>query len=183
MKVTQQSLSGQRPSYDHIDKWYALYVNSRAEKKVEAELKRKGIVNYLPLKTTLRRWSDRKKLVDMPLIPGYIFVRIQYKNYISVLQTQHVVAFVRFEGRPAIIQDEQIDFLKRMLKQTDYTWEVSTEQFTPGQIVEIVAGPFIGMEAELIAIKGKKRVGVRIEQINNVLLVDIPMEDLMIKKT
>jgi transcription antitermination factor NusG len=166
---------------DNVEKWYALYVSSRAEKKVEAELTKKGVENYLPLKTTLRRWSDRKKWVEMPLIPGYIFVRIAYKNYLAALQTNHVVAFVKFEGKPAIIPDRQIDFLKRMLKQTDYTWEVSAEPFKPGQVVEIIAGPFIGLEAELIAIKGKNRVGVRIEQINNVLLVDIPTDDLVIK--
>jgi transcriptional antiterminator RfaH len=65
-----------------------------------------------------------------------------------------------------------------MLKQTDYTWEITKEKLVPGQKVEIIAGPFIGMEAELIALKGKKRVGVRIEQIHNTLLVDIPMEDV-----
>lgn len=162
------------------EKWFALYVSSRAEKKVEAELTKKGIENYLPLKTTLRRWSDRKKWVEMPLIPGYIFVRIHIKNYLTALQTNHVVAFVRFEGKPAVIPDRQIDFLKRMLKQSDYTWEVSTEHFTPGQMVEIIAGPFIGLVAELVTVKGKKRVGVRIEQINNVLLVDIPTDDLVI---
>jgi transcription antitermination factor NusG len=181
MEKKTQIFAGIPQSSDHIPKWYALYVCSRAEKKVEAELTRKGIENYLPLKTTLRKWSDRKKLVDMPLIPGYIFIRIAYKNYLEALQTRHVVAFVRFEGKPAVIQTNQIDFLKRMLKQSDYEWEVTAEEFTPGQIVEIVAGPFIGLEAELIAIKGKKRVGVRIEQINNVLLVDIPMEDLVVK--
>jgi len=181
MNNSQKISSGKTTSSDHIEKWYALYVSSRAEKKVETELTLKGIENYLPLKTTLRRWSDRKKLVDMPLIPGYIFVRIQYRNHLPALQTRHVVAFVKFEGKPAIIQDGQIDFLKRMLKQTDYEWEVTSEQFTPGQTVEIIAGPFIGMEAELIAIKGKKRVGVRIEEINNVLLVDIPMGDLIVK--
>jgi len=181
MNNTPKISSGTALSSDHTEKWYALYVSSRAEKKVAAELTLKGIENYLPLKTTLRKWSDRKKLVDMPLIPGYIFVRIQYKNYLTALQTRHVVAFVKFEGLPAIIQEGQIDFLKRMLKQTDYDWEVSNEQFTPGQTVEIIAGPFIGMEAELIAIKGKKRVAVRIEQINNVLLVDIPMGDLIVK--
>jgi transcription antitermination factor NusG len=168
-------------SSDHVEKWYALYVSSRAEKKVEDELTKKGVENYLPLKTTLRRWSDRKKWVEMPLIPGYIFVRIMYKYYLTALQTNHVVAFVKFEGKPAIIPDKQIDFLKRMLKQTEYNWEISVEQLVPGQIVEIIAGPFIGLEAELISIKGKKRVGVRIEQINNVLLVDIPMEDLVVK--
>jgi transcription antitermination factor NusG len=181
MSATEQKISRPGATSDKVEKWYALYVSSRAEKKVETELTKKGVENYLPLKTTLRRWSDRKKWVEMPLIPGYIFVRIQYKNYLTALQTNHVVAFVRFEGKPAVIPDRQIDFLKRMLKQTDYTWEVTTEQFTPGQTVEIIAGPFIGMEAELVSIKGKKRVGVRIDQINNVLLVDIPIEDLVIK--
>lgn len=170
----------QTPEADSEMKWFAVYVDSRAEKKVEQELTFKGIENYLPLKTTLRRWSDRKKMVDMPLIPGYIFVRIVYKNYLSVLQTRHVVGFVRFEGKPASIPDRQIDFLKRMLKQTDYSWEVSVEKFEPGQQVEIIAGPFIGLQAELMAIRGKKRVAVRIEQINNVLFVDIPMDDLMV---
>ena len=161
--------------------WYAIYVNSRAEKKVEAELTDKGIEAFLPLKKTLRKWSDRKKWVDMPLIPGYCFVKIVLKNNLMVLQTHHVVGFVRFEGKPAVIQEPQIDFLKRMLKQSDYTWEITQDQFVPGQKVEIVAGPFIGLEAELITVKGKKRIGVRIEQISNTLMVDIPMEDVVVK--
>jgi transcription antitermination factor NusG len=162
-------------------RWYAIYVNSRAEKKVEAELTSKEVEAFLPLKKSLRKWSDRKKWVDMPLIPGYCFVKIALKNNLRVLQTNHVVGFVRFEGRPAVIQERQIDFLKRMLKQSDYTWEITHEQFVPGQKVEIVAGPFIGLEAELITVKGKKRVGVRIEQINNTLMVDIPLEDIVVK--
>jgi transcription antitermination factor NusG len=159
-------------------RWYAVYVSSRAEKKVNLEFSQKGIESFVPLKKSLRKWSDRKKWVDLPLIPGYCFVKINFKFYLSVLQTNHVVGFVRFEGKPAVIQDNQIDFLKRMLKQTDYFWEITKEKLLPGQKVEIIAGPFIGMEAELIAMKGKKRVGVRIEQINNTLLVDIPMEDV-----
>jgi transcription antitermination factor NusG len=161
-------------------KWYAIYVSSRAEKKVDSELSLKGIESFVPLKKSLRKWSDRKKWVDMPLIPGYCFVKIIFKNYLPVLQTNHVVGFVRFEGQPAVIQENQIDFLKRMLKQNDYSWEITKEKLVPGKKVEIIAGPFIGMVAELIAIKGKKRVGVRIEQINNILLVDIPMEDLTV---
>jgi transcription antitermination factor NusG len=167
---------------DESLKWYAVYVSSRAEKKVDAELTNKGIASFLPLKRTLRRWSDRKKWVDLPLIPGYCFVRTDYRNYLAVLQTNHVVAFVRFEGKPAIIQDQQIDFLKRMLKQSDYEWEVTQETLVPGQIVEIIAGPFIGLEAELISLKGKKRLGVRIEQINNTIFIDIPLTDVAVKQ-
>jgi len=117
----------------------------------------------------------------MPLIPGYCFVKIVFKNYLSVLQTNHVVAFVRFEAKPAAIPDGQIDFLKRMLKQSDYSWEITQEQLKPGQKVEIIAGPFIGIEAELVFLKGKKRVVVRIEQIDNSVIVDITMEDLSVK--
>lgn len=168
------------PSVNEV-KWYAIYVGSRAEKKVDSDLQAKGVETFVPLKKTLRKWSDRKKWVDMPMIPGYCFVRINMKNYLPVLQTNHVVGFVRFEGKPAIVPDNQIDFLKRMLRQTECTWEVTTENLTPGQKVEFVAGPFIGLEAELMELKGKKRVGVRIEQINNTLLVDVPMTDLVVK--
>ncbi len=158
--------------------WYAIYVNSRAEKKVEKELINLGIDSFLPLRKTLRHWSDRKKWVELPLIPGYCFVRIAIKHHLSVLKVKNVVGFVRFEGKPAIIPGQQIDFLKRMLKQSDYSWEITRENFTPGQKVEIIAGPFIGTEAELMVIKGKRKVGVRIDHINNTLLVEIPMTDI-----
>ena len=169
-----------KSSQQENPRWYAVYVASRAEKKVNAELAGKGIEAFVPLRTTLRKWSDRKKWVEMPLIPGYCFVKILFKNHLPVLQTNHVVAFVRFEGKPAVIPDAQIDFLKRMLKQTEYAWEVTTEQLKPGQKVEIIAGPFIGFEAEMISFKGRKKVGVRIEQINNTLLIEIPAADLKV---
>ncbi len=161
--------------------WYAVHVRSRAEKKVENGLAQQGIETFLPLQRSLRKWSDRKKWVDLPLIPGYCFVRVNEGTYLPVLQTPHVMGFVRMEGRPAIIPDGQINFLKRMLKQSDYEWEVAREPLNPGQTVEITAGPFIGLEAELISLKGKNRVGIRIIQIDNTFLVDIPLTDVVAK--
>ena len=55
-------------------KWNAIYVASRQEKKVFDVLQKKGIQSYLPLVKTLRQWSDRKKMVEFPLLPGYVFV-------------------------------------------------------------------------------------------------------------
>ena len=60
--------------------WYAVYTTSRAEKKVKQRLDESGIENYLPLRTEIRIWSDRKKKVSLPLIPGYIFVRIAVED-------------------------------------------------------------------------------------------------------
>ncbi len=158
--------------------WYAIHIRSRAEKKVEEELLRKNIETFLPMKRSLRHWSDRKKWVDLPLIPGYCFVRAGEGAHQAVLQTRHVAGFVRFGGKPAVIPENQILFLKRMLKQSDYAWEVTGEPLSPGQIVEITAGPMIGLEAELISLKGKSRVGIRIIQISNNFLVDIPLTDV-----
>lgn len=158
--------------------WYAIYTRSRAEKKVYDELRLRDIEAFLPLQRKLRRWSDRKKWVDMPLIPGYCFVRITRKEYDIVLHTANVVCYVTFEGKAAVILDEQIDFLKRMLHQSDKEIEVSHDAFTLGQKVEVIAGPFIGMKGELVEIRGKRRFILRIGQINTVFSVEIPYEDL-----
>lgn len=160
-------------------KWYACCTRSRAEKKVALLLEQKGIENWVPINRVLQRWSDRKKWVDKPLIPGYCFVRILPKEYLSVLQTEHVVCFVKFEGRLAAISDSQIDFLKRMLRQTDYQWEMTREKPKPGQKVEIIAGPLIGFTAELVNYKNSRQICVRLDQIDYAFVVQLPLTDIV----
>lgn len=158
--------------------WYAVYTKSRAEKKVQLELDFQGIENYLPLQRTLRKWSDRKKWVDVPLIPGYIFVYINHTHYNKVLQTSNVVSYICFEGKAAIIPDIQIELIKRMLRQTDVHIEVQHEAYSKGDCVEIIGGPLIGMKGELIEIKGKKRVAVSINQLKLSLTFELPVNEI-----
>lgn len=161
-------------------KWYAIYVRPRAEKKVAEGLKEIDIEHFLPLRRTLRTWSDRKKWVDMPLMPGYCFVNITEKESLSVLKVTHVLTFVRYLGKPAVIPDNQIDFLKRMLEVTDVRYEITDKMPDPGQVVEIIAGPFIGLQAEFLKVKRKSMVFIRIEQISNVVVVEIPVANLRV---
>ena len=159
-------------------KWYAVYTKSRAEKKVRDEFGFKNIECYLPIHRQLRQWSDRKKWVEQPLISGYIFVRIPYKNYLNVLKTDGVVAFVRFEGKPATIPDGQIENLKKILRQGEVKLEVSREELTIGEKVRINAGPLLGVVAELVKFKGKKKVAVRLPEVGTSILFEIPLEEL-----
>jgi len=161
--------------------WYACCTRSRAEKKVAVLLEQKGIENWVPLVRTLQRWSDRKKWVEKPLIPGYCFVRIRQKEYLSVLQTEHVVCFVKFENQMAAISDNQIDFIRRMLRQSEYQWEITREKPRPGQQVEIVAGPLIGLQAELVNYKNSRQICVRIDEIDYSFLVQLPLTDVVTK--
>jgi transcription antitermination factor NusG len=158
--------------------WFAVYVKSRAEKKAQTELQFKNIEAFLPLQRKLRQWSDRKKWVEMPLISGYLFVRVSRKEYDSVLQSNHVVSYVRFEGTAAQIPDRQIDYLKLMLKQDNLDIEVTQESFEPGQLVEVVAGPMIGLRGKLVRIKGKNKVAIELEQLGYSALIEITTDDI-----
>jgi transcription antitermination factor NusG len=164
----------------HQYHWYAVYIKSRAEKKAQTELQQKEIENFLPLQRRLRQWSDRKKWVEMPLIPGYLFVRVSRRQYDSVLQSSFIVSYVRFEGTAAVIPDTQIDYLKLMLKQENLEIEITQEAFEPGQMIEVIAGPLIGLQAKLVRIKGKDKAAVELEQLGYSALIEISMEDIKI---
>lgn len=158
--------------------WHVVYTRSRSEKKVYAGLLSQNIDCFLPLQRKLRQWKDRKKWVKMPIISGYCFVRIDQKEYEKVLQTNHVVCYVKFEGRAARIPQEQIEFLKSLTAQSEFEIEVSRQTFGPGKKVEIISGPLMGLRGELISFKGKNRFILRIEQINTVFSVEVPAENL-----
>ena len=158
--------------------WYVVYTRSRAEKKVLADLAAQNIEYFLPLQKKLRRWKDRKKWVEMPLIPSYCFVRITRKEYDHVLQTDNVVCFITFEGKAAIVPDQQIDAMKKMMKQTDFEVLVTPDNFKHGKKVEIITGPLVGVQGELVKFKSKNRFIVRIEQIDTVFSVEVPAEKI-----
>lgn len=158
--------------------WHAVYTKSRAEKKVQLELEYQGIAHYLPLQSKLRQWSDRKKWVEVPLIPGYIFVHIDRFDYDRVLRTPNVVTYVRFEGKAAIIPDEQIDLIRRMLRDKNLELEVSMEHFAEGDAIEVLAGPLTGVKGKLVSFKGKKRVAIELEQLNLALTITLPLNEI-----
>jgi len=160
--------------------WYVIYTHSRAEKKVEAELIAKNIECFLPRQKKLRQWKDRKKWVEIPLISGYCFVYISRKEYDMVLQSPNVVCYVTFEGKAAVIPCKQIDRLRQLLKESDLDITVSHENFEQGKQVEIIEGPLIGMQGELIDIRGKNKFILRINEMKISFTIEVSSEKLTI---
>jgi len=159
-------------------KWYAIYTRSRAEKKVLEELQTRNIESFLPLQKKLRQWKDRKKWVEMPLLPGYCFVHISRNEYERVLQSGNVVCYITFEGKAAVVRDEQIEALKIMLEQNDFDVEITHENFRVGKKVEIIKGPLLGLRGKLVDIRGKHKFLLRIEQLDKNFIVEIPSDHL-----
>jgi len=163
-----------------MKQWYALYVKSRTEKKVLEAITRKGIEAYLPMEKKLRQWSDRKKLVEMPLMPGYIFVHVNNKEYDPALQTDHVVCYITFEGKAAPVREEDITALKQILQQNQIKVELTRDELEPGMQVEILSGPLVGIRGELIQLKGRHKVGIRIRQVRYTVMVEVPVSELAV---
>ena len=154
-------------------KWYAIYTNPRAEKQVRDRLMEAGVEVFLPLQKTFRIWSDRKKLVERPLLSSYVFVKVSPAGFPKVYQTQGVVRFISFEGQPASIPQNQIDNL-RLLINSDAEIEISSERFEQGDFVEVVNGSLIGLTGELIQIGSHSRFVVRIDRLDQNLILKIP---------
>ena len=155
------------------EKWYAVYTNPRAEKQVYERLVENKIEAYLPLRKTIRQWSDRKKIVELPLLSSYIFVKISPKSFPLVYKTYGVVKFISFEGKPVAIPQKQIDIL-RLLIDSDTEIEVTSENFAKGDNVEVVNGVLTGLVGELIKIGSNNRLVVRIDKLNQNLILKIP---------
>jgi len=156
------------------NKWYALYTRPRAEKQVYQRLVEAGIETFLPLQKTFRKWSDRKKLIEKPLLSSYIFVKTKSKHFVIVYKTPGIVKFVTFEGHPVPIPQNQVDNL-RLLVNSDAEIEVTSMKLETGDNVEVISGSLQGLKGELIRIGTKKRVVVRIDKLDQNILLKIPV--------
>jgi transcription antitermination factor NusG len=154
------------------DQWFAIYTKSRYEKKVADSLMEKGIQAWIPLLKTLRQWSDRKKWVEVPLFHSYVFVRSKANTIKKALEVNGAVYVVSFSGKPTAIPDEQIEWLRLLLSSSE-KFEISFDDFTFGEPVSVEKGVLRGMKGKFVNYKGKNRVLVQIEAINQNLLIDI----------
>ena len=164
----------QKKAKQIVPRWYAIYTNPRAEKLVHARLVETGVETFLPLQKTYRQWSDRKKLVEKPLLSSYVFVKVVPKQFPVVYKTIGVVKFISFEGQPVAIPQNQIDNLKLLIN-SDAEIDVTSEILAKGDNVKVVSGSLVGLTGELVSFGGKKRVVVRIDKLDQNIIVTIPV--------
>jgi transcriptional antiterminator RfaH len=157
--------------------WYAIYTRPHHEKKIYELLKGLNIDAYLPLQTSIKQWSDRKKKVSEPLFSCYLFVNISLKEYYNVLNVPGVIRFVAFEGKAVAIKEKQIQTIKD-LQENNFELEETIAPLRKGCKVKIIFGILTGIDGELVMYNNKKRVVIRIEEINKSLFVNVPLNYL-----
>ena len=99
-------------SPESIKNWYAIFTKPRSEKKVLQRMLDNDIEAFLPLIKTVRQWSDRKKTLEVPLIPSYIFVFLPERELYRTLPIQGTVSVLKHLGKPAKVREVEIENLR-----------------------------------------------------------------------
>lgn len=157
--------------------WYALYTKPRWERKVAERLEDVGIKTYCPVITEVRQWSDRKKKVTSPLFKSYVFVQLQEKERSKVFDVPGAVQYIFWLGKPAIIQDAEIETIQKWLED-DRVENVEVGEIGPGDRINIANGSFKGKEG-IVQNVSKKRIKLVLVSLG--LVVNIRTSDVMEK--
>jgi transcription antitermination factor NusG len=141
-------------------------------------LSRLGVRHYLPLKSELRQWSDRKQAVEVPLFAGYLFIWINslMNQRLEVLTVPGIVAFVGNQTGPLSIPDQQIEDIRTVLtRRVECTVLPLLEE---GDRVRVVRGPLAGVEGRLLQSNSTTRLLISIEMIHKTLSVRVSRQDV-----
>lgn len=152
------------------DRWHIIYTRSRWEKKVDLLLKSQNITSFCPLIKTTRRWVDRTKVVELPLLSSYLFVRADPKTHLKVLNTSGVIKFVNYCGKPATLCNDEIERIKKIVDTYQNIDTINLPQIRIGDKVKIVDGVLYDMKGEVLRIRGKSVV-LFMDQLNCALVV------------
>jgi len=159
--------------------WYAVQTRARNEKVIAERLQEQGLDTFLPLVTEIRRWSDRKKKVELPLFSCYVFVKLVISNSqerMSVYRTNGVFGIVSMRGEAIPIPEEQIDALRTVVTQ-QVSW--SAHPFLKvGQRVRIRGGSMDGVEGVLLSANGDRTLIISVDAIQRSLAVRVQGYDV-----
>jgi transcription antitermination factor NusG len=157
--------------------WIALYARARHEVQVSRQISEMGIETFVPLRKEIHRWSDRKKWVDVPLIPSYVFVHIDLRDYFRVFLASGIVRVVMFRGRIARIRDNEIELLRCAVEAVEPI-KVATPEYHAMDDVVVVSGLFAGHRGKVVQSGSKYKINIRIEELESAVVIELPKADI-----
>ena len=157
-------------------RWYAIYTKSKFEKKLYRYLNKANYNVYLPLIKEKRRWSDRLKTVEVPLLPSYVFIKIKKKNLPQIYCYPGFVRFISFMGQPCELKEKEILFLRKL---TENGFKVYKKVVCEvGDQVRIIRGPLKGWEGRVEYTSSNSRINFFFEGIQQTLSVEVPLSNV-----
>ncbi len=160
----------------NIERWYAAYTQPRHEKKVVAHLGLREVECFLPLYVAPRRWNNGVKVnLELPLFPGYVFVKLSLERQFQVLSTPSIIRLVGSESRPLPIAMHEMDVLMHRIQPL----KPEPHPFIQvGDRVRIKSGPLAGLEGILLQKKDRCRFVLSMDLIMQSISVEVDAADI-----
>ncbi len=161
------------------EEWFALYVQVNHEREVVKRLEQKEVCCFLPLRETWSKRLDRRKKIELPLFPGYVFVHVLLDNYmnINVVKTPGALNLLRNSDGPLSIPSYQIENLQTMMKSAQVL--ESHPYLKEGDLVRVMRGPLAGCIGILKRLDPKRgRLILNVDIIRQSVSVELDLEDV-----
>lgn len=151
--------------------WFALQVRSKRESGVADFLRGRGYNPFLPLGRLRKVWSDRIKVVDGPLFPGYLFCRVNLDDRLPILTAPGVIRIVGYSSSPMPVDESEIDAIRAIVASglPNEPWPY----LQVGDPVKIKSGPLQGLRGILLRVKGSHRLVVSVTLVQRSVAVEI----------
>jgi len=157
-------------------KWYAAYTSANHEKRVAEQLQSRSVENFLPLYESVRRWADRRVRLQLPLFPGYVFVRMAARDRLKVLEVPGVAHVVGFGGHLTPVPEEDIQAIRMCLAGPN---RVEPHRYLRrGQRVRVSNGPLTGLTGIIVRQKKQTRFVISFDLLQRSVAVEIEAADL-----
>jgi transcription antitermination factor NusG len=151
--------------------WYAVYTRSHQERMVQTQLAGRGVENFLPTYEKISQWKDRKKLIQVPLFPGYLFVKIEFMKRLEVVKAYGAVELVGNSAGPVPIPEEQVT---RVRKFVEVGLKCDPHPYLKvGKKVRITEGTLEGLEGILVRTKNRSLFVISVEMIQRSVSVEL----------
>jgi transcription antitermination factor NusG len=155
--------------------WYAAYTCANHEKHVTQQLERRSLECFLPLYESVRRWKDRRVRLELPLFPGYVFVRLALRDRLQVLQIPGVARLVGFGGHPTPLPVEDIEAIRACLAGRH---PMQPHRYVQrGQRVRVLSGPLAGLTGIVVRQKKRTRFVISFDLLMRSVSVELDISD------
>jgi transcription antitermination factor NusG len=177
LSVRRESLIPDLPTVPNfVARWYAAYTRANHEKSVAEQLRQRSVEHFLPCYDSVRRWKDRKVCLQMPLFPGYVFVRIPLREQMRVREIPSVAMLVGVNGSPTALPDDEIYTLQKGF--AEGVLAKPHPYLTVGRRARVVGGPLAGLQGILLKRKNHTRFVIALELIMRSVAVEIDPAEL-----
>ena len=166
------------PAVPPLPLWYAVYTRSNFEKRVATELAAKNVEHYLPVVPQLHQWKDRRKMIDVPVFPGYVFARFpdSLQARLRVLRTAGAVRILGQGERIEPVPDAEIESIRRLLKANVPCF--AHPFLREGAWVRVKRGPLRGLEGLLVRVKSRSRLVLSVTLLSQSVATEMDTSDV-----